>query len=46
MTKQVIWELEDYLDGILPIEPRKRSSRVRETAEALTVAKSAVTAQY
>jgi len=44
MTQQLSATLEDYLEAILHLEQQKRFARVRDISEALSVAKSAVTA--
>ena len=44
MTQQLSATLEDYLQAILHLEQEKRFARVRDISEALSVAKSAVTA--
>jgi len=44
MPPQLSDALEDYLEAILHLEQRKRFARVRDISEALSVAKSAVTA--
>ena len=44
MTHQLSSALEDYLEAILHLEQRKHFARVRDISEALSVAKSAVTA--
>jgi len=44
MAQQLSATLEDYLEAILHLEQRKRFARVRDISEALSVAKSAVTA--
>ena len=44
MTQQLSATLEDYLEAIFHLEQRKHFARVRDISEALSVAKSAVTA--